>query len=1288
MSNICSPSPYVGDEKSILYNELLEYTGNNRPLTNYIYTLAIQPAFVEKFTSSQCNRQGEVLTAKVIEALGVDSFIDAAKSISNAEKELGAKEYGENVKYETVEEIQDKVIEFNNRPDNKLRAVIKYQDGAYIIQVGVINADNFLRAESLEPGREQVNSIKNVLANAGLNTVGLSTKSLKVLNATNVAFFPSLFEKIRKIDKYTSEDQINLLLDLTRDIPQVSRFINKFRNLGVDPATVFKLLLSSDRGSTPTELLPYENDIWDANSQTLYTNALREMQSALAKVSISDLNNTKHTSAKVAPESFQISKTLKELYSKYNLDIETIHTLNEKITSMEALTSQVLARLQQTLNALTAKGYVSNEEKEAYTKEIKQIEKAFRNKQFVDGILLYTKNITDLLEAVNNEIQNTTIDQDTPLEGLNQQAKLIEMIQLEIQNALPVLKALTKTDSWEDLLEEDKTTLKDTVLPLLSNIEEFQEVASSKKFILTYVFLKKYWGSEDIKQSGTSSGLAVSLTESLKIGTGINPIDRFINSLTEVSDPVIATLGAAIKDMHEDRDDQVKKLQYSIRTITDELYRSGSDSSFMYVTDENGFTHLRSGIDWTSYYRDRSNYKKSLQAQGYSRRAVATKMAIWEQEQLGEVTYNFQTVAGAAYPVTLLVPKQYYSDPLTGLTAAQQTYYKKMMAIKYDLENKLHQGGIKTDLFLPVQMNSSMLEGNKEMSFKDALQQGMDNFRITENDTEYGITNVILDSEGNEIKSLPVFYINKLKDQSRLSKDFSKTLLAFGAMTENYSALNTRAALLEMTKSFLMKRQLRVGKNMFQVLRVGDNVLQQEATEPTSNTITGKYLEDLYDVAIYGRAHSKSKVIKGVSVSKTASLLTQYTSTTGLVMNVPGAIANALVGKLQMLIEAGAGEFWNMKDMGWATKQYYEMLPALMQQMHSPNNKSLLGAMMEEFDVMDDFYEKAKNTPFFKTPVGKLIGNSNLFFLYGMGEHLLHAQGMLACLKHTKVLNPEGKEVPLFEVFEMGKAEGSNAELQIKEGYTTKKGTPIDKKYIREYKKRVSYVNRSLHGAFGADEKGMIHRYAFGRLLMNFRQWMPAHYNRRFNTLHWDATLGDYREGYYITTAKFLYSIGKDLKNGQFTLLTQLDNIKKNYPMEYANLKRALTETILLMVLSLLSRLNFGDDPKHRAWWEALIKYEIKRMDLETAASMPANTEFFKNIITIVNSPIPSINTINRLMALFEIDDLIFMRRYESGPNKGELIYNKHLQAAIPFYKQVWKWWHMDTDDSMFKLFN
>jgi hypothetical protein len=57
--------------------------------------------------------------------------------------------------------------------------------------------------------------------------------------------------------------------------------------------------------------------------------------------------------------------------------------------------------------------------------------------------------------------------------------------------------------------------------------------------------------------------------------------------------------------------------------------------------------------------------------------------------------------------------------------------------------------------------------------------------------------------------------------------------------------------------------------------------------------------------------------------------------------------------------------------------------------------------------------------------------------------------------------------------------------------------------------------------------------------------------------------------------------------------------------MQKANLKRAFTETIILMMLTYLSRLGFGDDPKHRTKVEAMLKYEIKRMLLETSASDP-----------------------------------------------------------------------------------
>jgi hypothetical protein len=69
------------------------------------------------------------------------------------------------------------------------------------------------------------------------------------------------------------------------------------------------------------------------------------------------------------------------------------------------------------------------------------------------------------------------------------------------------------------------------------------------------------------------------------------------------------------------------------------------------------------------------------------------------------------------------------------------------------------------------------------------------------------------------------------------------------------------------------------------------------------------------------------------------------------------------------------------------------------------------------------------------------------------------------------------------------------------------KGNVIDEAFLDNLKRKISYCNRSMNGAFGDFEKGMIHRYAVGRLIMNFRQWMPAHYSRRFRGRHWDADL-------------------------------------------------------------------------------------------------------------------------------------------------------------------------------------
>jgi len=86
--------------------------------------------------------------------------------------------------------------------------------------------------------------------------------------------------------------------------------------------------------------------------------------------------------------------------------------------------------------------------------------------------------------------------------------------------------------------------------------------------------------------------------------------------LTEVSDPILATFGQSIKDLHEVRDDKMKAILLQIRRATDKLYKSGSTSEFMMETLTNGTVKIISEIDYDSYYTDRRTFIEDLKSRG------------------------------------------------------------------------------------------------------------------------------------------------------------------------------------------------------------------------------------------------------------------------------------------------------------------------------------------------------------------------------------------------------------------------------------------------------------------------------------------------------------------------------------------------------------------------------------------------------------------------------------------------------------------------------------------------
>lgn len=1316
MAEMCVSFPYIGDEPSKLYKDIYHHTGKNRKLTNLIYATASQDWYKAKFSPSDFNSQGELNASKVIEDLKVDDFIEVKDVIRDIERRLHAvDDSGNPVEYDTVSEIIDKVQDVNSQEDSKVVARIINNGSKYIISVQPKDDTNYNIYEHYKTGIEQLEEIMNALSEVGFDVTTLSSNSQIALNVLNTQNFPTLLEKLQRIDTpiYLSENQVELVLQMMSGNPKVARLYTKF---GDNTVKAVKHLLSGRR-EVPEELKDIAS-LFNDSTKAMMMQLRKEIKQKAVNINASDLVNSLNSiynGNKVA-EHEDIQKTLKDLYKNWHLDKDTIYAEEKEITSLQDATSQIISRLYNNIQFLRAKGAINTEELEEKDKKLQELQRKVEKKQYLNSILAFLDEVTEELDTLSN-IDVELVDKDS----FNEVAFQILYARNLINNYANVIESLTQLDKLEQA-EDLEVTDVDKVKRIASKIKEQLDVLENGKmvdgkreggikqkwFTVTYKYLKEKWGDDkktfNSEEREALSTFEISLEQALKNGTDIelNVFDRLFFSLTEVSDPILATFGQSIKDLHEVRDDKMKAILLQIRRATDRLYKSGSTSEFMMETLTNGTVKIISEIDYDSYYADRRAFIEDLKSRGIKGQDLKRRLQRWEDDNTEEYTVPelrlIPEITGEEeHPVVMIAPKAKYRRTMPAMTQAQREYYNTMMSIKASMEYNLQRHGISVSLFSPVQITSEISDAIAEASPSEAFKLIRDNFvdkfSIREDDTNYGNQEVLTNSEGEELKQLPVYYIRKLSDQKRVNRDFSKSILAYSAMATNYSVMAEHINSLELVKEFLLERRIeqkRGNAPLVGVMNVGNRREVKPVTKKTRETSTGKWIEGIMDTKVYGIRHKPSGNIGGTSINidKLTDVATSYSSVTGLAANVPGAIANALVGKLQMIIEAGGGEFFNFKSYTQGSLKYWALLPELLGELNSNNKKSMLHLLMQEFDVLDDFYDRLKETGFYTNGLNKIIGNTSLFFLYGLGEHLLHAQGMLACLYYTKVIDKTGKKVSLIEVFDKEVKDG-NGQLIIKKGYKTLDGKDVDTEFIKRQKRAISYVNRSMHGAFGTDEKGLIHQYAWGRLVMNFRQWMPAHYARRFNQLHWDATLGDFREGYYVTCAKFVLDCAKQIKQGQFDLVTRYNNLND---MQKANLKRAFTETIILMMLTYLSRLGFGDDPKHRTKVEAMLKYEIKRMLLETSASDPFSIlqkgEFFSNIYKTLNSPIAAIAPAQRFTTLFGIEDLITMKTIQRGPHEGDLVYFRNVERAIPFYDQVYKWWHIDTDNSMFQIFN
>ena len=1341
---MCTIYPSVKGKKSKLYMDMYNKTGHDRKLTNFLYAMSKLDDVRAKFGKNQFDRLGEIKSKDFMEWVHIEDLIEDQNLLDSARHNLQAvNAAGEPIGYDTPEEILDRVLDFNDN-NTRMKAMIRFSNGKFIIEVENLNADNYGANRSLRRRNIILGAITDWLATQGLRTdFSADTKTRYANTLQAFGFERTIKDMIGAFHRgryIANPDAARLIMDMFEGNALLDTLKQGFVD---DLANVLSYKSGNDEAPITQESADLLNDPYWSNEVGYFLGAVKRKLSGLDLTGLEAKKNQELSRFNDQTEYFgtpasEIYEALKELYRVSHVDKEEVLT---DMSKAEKLSEAARVFLNNKYIELETYRRKTGGKKRGDDRRLRQLEQEIDRGRYGESIVSMLSDlateintIADLVTALDTSFSGSP----DVLQAVNQASGVI-IKSTELADAYsPILEELLNMNRYEldelGLSPDIITQIEQLATSLNTKLTQLKKDAKKKQFDVVYAYYKLYWGNNDQRDNGEEM---VSLREILETARkDINFFDRYIYAMGESNDEALALFAAAVKDRNRARDEKARRGDVLIRRLTNDLFESGSDSAFMYERADGKLTgRVISDIDWDKFEAERQRVKEYYENQGYSQREVQRRLESWENNNTEWVKpFDNQTFKNAYaeylkvfqdenatpddYEFTIRIPKRSeFGKSMPQMTQAQQDYYYKMMAMKAAITFGLPSAEF--GFFDAPQVSTDITTALKESGgdptkvLQIIKNKVVDALVKREDDTDYGdfldtleANSIALrhsDLSGQEAQRLPLFFTHKIKDPSRLSVDFSRGMEAIMVSGVQYNEMNKALDALMLAKDWLMNRRniasTEGDKTLMDIYTWGRDVMIRTIKKSPSTALSAGLVADFTEANIYGKRHKDGKghvSVFGLDVSydKLTNLVTSYTSKTGLSLNLLGAEANALVGKLQMAIESGCGEFFNIADWGYAEWEYFQEIWPMLNELASNNKTSDLALLMDFFDVDDEFIESLKRDGMYNNIVSRIVGNSNILFMYGMGEHMLHAETMLAILHQRKVVNKRtGQTVPLRKVFEK-KVESGVGELVINyddwdilvqdpNDPKNKIRRPLTKQDIEVTRNQVSYCNKSMHGAMnGQIDKGMIHRYCFGRLIMNFRQWMPAHYQRRFRGLHYNYDLDEFREGYYTTVFKFVLDTFKEWNDGGWHIMTRWHELS---PMQLANMKRALAESLLLggLVASISSLGRYKD--KKGNWAYRNLMYQLMRMRMETGASMPFDPGFVSNIITILNSPMACLNPIQKMVKLLTLTDLAVT--IESGKYEGENLWLHNAKKALPFLKQVQNQYELATEDDLFQIF-
>lgn len=1272
----CDMYPEVNGEASKLYRDLLKKI-KNRPLTNLIYAAYLQQGVAAQMDNQgfRVNSQGQHDANAVMQYFDVNSMKIEASKVNDVAMRIGARDSsGDLVDFTDAKDALQRAAQSNSTTTGVVSYVVQHGD---VFNILTEAKDSRTQIRTLEVEKKQAvwDVMEQTFANVGIDVNNFDFNR-GLVNANNGRNFLSWLENLRgtRNDLYSQKD-VRTILALDENSSQVQRLKTMFGTIDDVAAKVYDAFHRGRQNYTQGQLT-LMNAAMDncKNMQGLDLYSLRQQVDQVE--GDIDFNSSEA----------EIQATLEDLNKKYDLDINEIHRKGQKIKQLSHAAADAAFTLQRQLKKLKSEQGVTPEARQLET-SINRLTREIANQRYYSGVMGFLSDALNQVQTMEQLFQQANQAPGTNMERSMARAKALMEIKRIRDGYEHIVESLSRMDDLivdESISPTDKQAIEDQAKAVKEYFDKYKKKIDELKENTMIDIAVEYLGET------TSNGM--SIADIVTMADADSSVYDYLYSIGRVSNPLVATMGSIIRDAQGERTQKLNEVALRIRRANKKLFDSGSHSDFMYEPDSN---YIISDIDWVTYNEARKQARKKFTRQGKTGLALEEAMDLWQEANTEDRVVDY--VSGR----TERVPNGNYRKAFPTLTQAQQEYYNEMMQIKGELGTLLPQYAQKQ--YLPPQLRRSFVDamvkskGNPKKIAKAILNKIKDMFIIREDDPlnvkngiiegeEYGIRSGAMDN--TPYRQIPIFYVNRLKDQGELLKDFSGALQALAGTAINYDCMNRIKDTVEFMGDFIKDQQIAAtngGVRQTDAIVTKGVRIFKDLVGFASNTNTSGIVDGFIDKHIYGVK------LKDVGKwTKMAQTLLAYTSLRSLAVNVKGAISNYLVGELQMLIESGAGEFYNPLDYVWAHAKIFGdntlSAPGRIIDFMTNNVNSKAVLLAQRFDPLNEMFSETAHERYFSGPLRQMVAKDFSFIGYGMGEHMIHYVTMYAILHNQKV-RIDGKDATLYDAFYKGNKADGNSELLMKNNVTYKDAegnwVPVDDAFLDSIRDRIRYCNQNTHGSMNEEDKGLIHQRMMGRFVMNLRQWMVEHYSRRYRGKHWDASLKEWREGYYNTVGQLFTSWGRALFHFESEYATRWSEMTDS---QKANVRRAMAEQIVLFSLLGLS-FALGEPEDHKKeFWHRMWIYQTKRAIMDVRGSTPYGVPM--EMTKMINSPMAATNTVNALMYPFVgLPDI--NKTIKSGRYKGWNKYGRNmLKYWVPFYNQIDQLQHMGEDESIFAVFD